>query len=173
MLDPTIPPEGMTGKTYLATSSGRNGSRPSTTRSLAAGKEVGVPYDFDDHPHAQHARCAPADPLGAMRSSKQHEMAERLFMAYWSEGQDVGDRDVLDRCGRSPSGSTRTQIREAARTATQDRRRSRRPKSSTPPRSASPGFPPSSSARAMRVVGAQSPEVLADAISAAWRADLS
>jgi predicted DsbA family dithiol-disulfide isomerase len=28
-------------------------------------------------------------------SGKQHDVAERLFMAYWNAGLDVGDHDVL------------------------------------------------------------------------------
>jgi hypothetical protein len=38
-------------------------------------------------------------------------MAERLFMAYWSEGQDVSDRDVLAKCA-GETGINAAQIRE-------------------------------------------------------------
>ena len=79
----------------MSGNSARNDWPTSTRRSRPRPRLKGVPYAFD-------AIAVTPNTLDAHRlirwshdAGKQHEMAERLFQLYWSEGGDIGKRDVL------------------------------------------------------------------------------
>ena len=88
-------------------------------------------------------------------------MVERLFMAYWSEGKDVGDRDVLAQCA-GEAGINAQQIRELLDTD-QDVAETRTEIEHATNIGVT-GVPTFILAQSYALVGAQSPEVLADAI---------
>ncbi|MCA3574655.1 MAG: DsbA family protein, partial [Aestuariivirga sp.] len=92
---------------------------------------------------------------------RQHETAERLFMAYWSEGQDVGDRDVLARCA-GDIGINAAQIRELLDSEQDVAETKAEIQHAT--NIGVTGVPTYILAQSYALVGAQSPEVLADAI---------
>ena len=94
-LDPTIPAEGMSRRTYLENKFGTERLKTIHDPILAAGKVEGVPYAFDRITRTPNTMDAHRLIRWSHDESKQHEVAERLFMAYFNEGLDIGDRVVL------------------------------------------------------------------------------
>ena len=94
-LDPTIPAEGMSRRTYLENKFGAERLKTLHDPILAAGKEDGVPYAFDRITRTPNTTDAHRLIRWSHVGGKQHNVAERLFMAYFSLGLDVGDRAVL------------------------------------------------------------------------------
>jgi predicted DsbA family dithiol-disulfide isomerase len=62
---------------------------------IAAGKEDGVPYAFDKITRTPNTLDAHRLIRWSHVGGKQHDVSERLFMAYFSLGLDIGDRAVL------------------------------------------------------------------------------
>lgn len=58
------------------------------------GKQLGLEYRFD-RAIATNTRRAHELSHFALRQGRQHDMMRRLFAAYFTEGLNVGDRDVL------------------------------------------------------------------------------
>ncbi|OYN85243.1 DsbA family oxidoreductase [Parenemella sanctibonifatiensis] len=75
------------------------------------GRELGLDYRFD---LAQTATTKPAHQLShlAAESGKQHEVMQELFRAYFTEGKNVADTEVLLGIGEK-SGMDPDQTREA------------------------------------------------------------
>jgi predicted DsbA family dithiol-disulfide isomerase len=94
-LDPTIPNEGMSRRTYLENKFGPERLETIHDPILAAGKADGVPYAFDKITRTPNTMDAHRVIRWSHDSGKQHDVVERLFMAYFNEGLDVGDRRVL------------------------------------------------------------------------------
>ena len=94
-LDPTIPAEGMSRKTYLENKFGAERLKTLHDPILAAGKEDGVPYAFDKITRTPNTMDAHRLIRWSHESGKQHDVSERLFMGYFSLGLDIGDRAVL------------------------------------------------------------------------------
>lgn len=94
-LDPTIPKEGISRKTYMEGKFGAERLKTIHDPLIAAGKEDGVPYQFDKITRTPNTLDAHRLIRWSHPSGKQSEVAERLFMAYWNGGLDVGDRAVL------------------------------------------------------------------------------
>lgn len=94
-LDPTIPPGGLDRHEYLTKKFGSvEAVAPAHARLTALGKEEGIDFRFDritrspDTVDAHRViRWAGAD--------RQDAMVERLFRAYFTEGRDIGDQEVL------------------------------------------------------------------------------
>ncbi|MGQ0484247.1 MAG: DsbA family oxidoreductase [Hyphomicrobiales bacterium] len=95
LLDASIPKEGMDRKVYLARKFGADRLEGLHAPLIAAGKAAGVPYDFERITRTPNTLNAHRLMRWAQSAGKQHEMAERLFMAYWNEGKDVGETRVL------------------------------------------------------------------------------
>jgi predicted DsbA family dithiol-disulfide isomerase len=95
LLDPTIPPEGLSRREYLVAKFGAARLKTMHDPLLAAAKELGVPYNFDAITRTPSSIDAHRLIRWSHAAGLQNEMAERLFMAYWSEGKDLGDRAVL------------------------------------------------------------------------------
>jgi predicted DsbA family dithiol-disulfide isomerase len=94
-LDPTIPKEGISRLDYMMGKFGAERLKTIHDPLIAAGKEDGVPYEFNKITRTPntldaHRLIRWSHPLG-----KQSDVAERLFMAYWNAGLDVGDHAVL------------------------------------------------------------------------------
>jgi len=94
-LDPTIPAEGMSRRTYLEDKFGAERLKTLHDPILAAGKEDGVPYAFDKITRTPNTMDAHRLIRWSHIDGKQYDVAERLFMAYFSLGLDIGDRAVL------------------------------------------------------------------------------
>lgn len=94
-LDPTIPREGVSRKAYMEGKFGAERLKTIHDPLIAAGLEDGVPYQFDKITRTPNSLDAHRLIRWSHPSGKQSDVAERLFMAYWNGGLDVGDRDVL------------------------------------------------------------------------------
>jgi predicted DsbA family dithiol-disulfide isomerase len=94
-LDPTIPAEGMSRRTYLENKFGAERLKTLHDPILAAGKEDGVPYAFDNITRTPNTTDAHRLIRWSHDGGKQHDVSERLFMAYFNGGLDIGDRKVL------------------------------------------------------------------------------
>ena len=161
MLDPTIPPEGLDRQDYMLAKFGPERLKTIHDPLIAAGEELGVPYNFDLITRTPNTLDAHRLIRWAHTVERQHETAERLFMAYWSEGLDVSDRDVLARCA-GEVGINAAQIRELLDTA-QDVEETRAEIAHATNIGVT-GVPTFILGQSYALVGAQSPEVLADAI---------
>jgi predicted DsbA family dithiol-disulfide isomerase len=95
LLDASIPKEGMDRKDYLTRKFGAERLKDLHAPLIAAGKAAGVPYDFERISRTPNTLNAHRLMRWAHAAGKQHEMAERLFMDYWSHGKDVGEPRVL------------------------------------------------------------------------------
>lgn len=162
MLDPAIPAEGLDRKTYMLNKFGAERLKTIHDPLIAAGEELGVPYDFDAITRTPNTLDAHRLIRWSHTVERQHEMAERLFMAYWSEGQDVGDRDVLAACA-GEAGINAAQIRELLGSGQDVAETKAEIQHATS--IGVTGVPTFILGQSYALVGAQSPEVLADAIS--------
>ena len=161
MLDPTIPPEGLDRQDYMLAKFGPERLKTIHDPLIAAGEELGVPYNFDLITRTPNTLDAHRLIRWAHTVERQHETAERLFMAYWSEGLDVSDRDVLAKCA-GDAGINAAQIRELLDTA-QDVAETQA-EIEHAGKIGVTGVPTFILGQSYALVGAQSPEVLADAI---------
>jgi len=162
MLDPTIPPEGLARQDYMLAKFGPERLKTIHDPLIAAGEELGVPFDFDAVTRTPNTLDAHRLIRWSHTVERQHETAERLFMAYWSEGQDVSDRGVLARCA-GEVGINAEQIRELLDSA-QDVEETKAEIQHAGNIGVT-GVPTFILGQSYALVGAQSPEVLADAIS--------
>lgn len=162
MLDPTIPPEGLDRQEYMLAKFGPERLKTIHDPLIEAGQELGVPYDFDAITRTPNTLDAHRLIRWAHTVGLQHDTAERLFMAYWSEGQDVGDRDVLAACAGAV-GINAAQIRELLDSEQDVEETKTEIQHAT--NIGVTGVPTFILAQSYALVGAQSPEVLADAIS--------
>jgi predicted DsbA family dithiol-disulfide isomerase len=165
-LDPTIPEDGMDRRTYLANKFGEE--RLSTLHDplIEAGKKDGVPYHFDRITRTPNTRRAHTLLQYLAGSPQQHELAERLFMAYWKEGRDIGSEDELiaiAKEGTLEEGDVRDALADVSRAATVDR------EVQQAQRMGITGVPTFILNRRLALVGAQPPEVIADAIAQAMQ----
>jgi predicted DsbA family dithiol-disulfide isomerase len=94
-LDPTIPPEGLDRHKYMAEKFGE--ARLATIHKPLEemGAKDGVPYQFDKIKRTPNTLDAHRLIRWAQQAGRQPAVVEALFMAYWSEGRDVGDHDTL------------------------------------------------------------------------------
>ncbi len=162
MLDSTIPPEGLDRQDYMLAKFGEERLKTIHDPLIEAGRELGVPYDFDAITRTPNTLDAHRLIRWSHTVGLQHEMAERLFTAYWSEGQDVGDRDVLAACA-GQVGINAAQIRELLDSEQDVEETKTEILHAT--NIGVTGVPTFILAQSFALVGAQSPEVLADAIS--------
>lgn len=161
MLDPTIPPEGMDRQAYMLNKFGPERLKTIHDPLIAAGSELGVPYRFDAITRTPNTLDAHRLIRWAHTVDRQHDVTERLFMAYWSEGQDVGDRAVLARCA-GEAGLNAAQIAELLDSG-QDVENVQAEIAHAGDIGIT-GVPTFILAQRYALSGAQSPEVLADAI---------
>jgi predicted DsbA family dithiol-disulfide isomerase len=94
-LDPTIPKEGISRRTYLENKFGEERLKTLYDPILAAGKADGVPYAFDKITRTPNTMDAHRLIRWSHDEGKQHDVTERLFTAYFNGGLDIGDRAVL------------------------------------------------------------------------------
>lgn len=161
MLDPTIPPEGLDRQDYMLAKFGPERLKTIHDPLIQAGEELGVPYNFDAITRTPNTLDAHRLIRWSHTVERQHETAERLFLAYWSEGQDVSNRDVLASCA-GDVGINAAQIRELLDSEQDVAETKAEIQHAT--NIGVTGVPTFILAQSYALVGAQSPEVLADAI---------
>lgn len=161
MLDPTIPPEGLDRQQYMLNKFGPERLKTIHDPLIAAGAALGVPYHFEAITRTPNTLDAHRLMRWSHTIERQHDMAERLFMAYWSEGQDVSDHAVLTKCA-GDIGINATQIAEllASDRDVQEVKVEIQHASNI----GVTGVPTFILGQSYALAGAQSPEVLADAI---------
>lgn len=99
-LDESVPVGGLDRQTYM------NGKFPNRAQLDAAharltsmGAEVGANFDFDAISRAPNTLDAHRLIRWAAEAGLQDAVVERLFKAYFEQGLDIGDADVLARLG--------------------------------------------------------------------------
>jgi predicted DsbA family dithiol-disulfide isomerase len=162
MLDPTIPPEGLDRNEYMLNKFGPERIKTIHDPLIDAGRELDVPYHFDLITRTPNTLDAHRLIRWAHTVERQNEMVERLFMAYWSEGRDIGNRDVLAQCA-GEAGINAQQIRELLDTDQDVAETKAEIEHAT--NIGVTGVPTYILAQSYALVGAQSPEVLIDAIN--------
>jgi len=104
-LDPSVPPEGMDRQAYMRLKFGEDPKKVVEMHKLiiAEGQKDGITFDFE-------AMTRRPDTLNAHRlirwaeaAGVQDEVVERLFIAYFENGEDIGETrilsDIADLCG--------------------------------------------------------------------------
>ncbi len=94
-LDPTIPPGGLDRHAYMVAKFGEERLKTIHDPLIAAGREDGVPYQFDKITRTPNTLNAHRLLRWAQQAGVQGTVMQGLFMAYWHYGQDVGDIEVL------------------------------------------------------------------------------
>jgi predicted DsbA family dithiol-disulfide isomerase len=111
MLDPGIPPEGVDRQSYMLQKFGAGRLKTLHDPLIAAGKQYGVPYDFEAITRTPNTLDAHRLIRWSHTAGRQTQVVERLFISYWSEGQDIGEPEVLAGCA-ADAGINPGQIRE-------------------------------------------------------------
>ena len=163
-LDPTIPPEGLDRHEYMEEKFGAERLKTIHDPLVAAGKADGVPYQFDKITRTPNTLSAHRVLRWALVEGKQREVAEALFMAYWNQGRDVGDHatlaEIAGSCGMDG-------LKVQADLATDKDSEAVLKEMAMAQKMGVSGVPTFIINRKYGVVGAQGPEVLADAIKKA------
>lgn len=98
-LDPTIPAGGTDYKAYMKSRFGSDQSRDRANQMRDAliqyGKEEGIPFDFDRISWRPNSFNAHRLVHWAQGQSLGLQAKEALFEAYFSQGLDIGDHEVL------------------------------------------------------------------------------
>lgn len=162
MLDPGIPQGGVDRQEYMLNKFGAEKLKTIHDPLIESGKELDIPYRFDLITRTPNTLDAHRLIRWAHTVDRQNDMVERLFMAYWSEGKDVGGRDVLAQCA-GEAGINAQQIRELLDTAQDVEETKTEIQHAT--NIGVTGVPTFILAQSYALVGAQSPAVLVDAIS--------
>jgi predicted DsbA family dithiol-disulfide isomerase len=161
-LDPTIPPEGMDRHAYMLNKFGAERLKTIHDPLIAAGKQDGVPYRFEKITRTPNSLNAHR--LIRWAGTSQHGVVEALFMAYWNEGRDIGDQQTLVDIAKS-RGLDGEQIR-ASLASDQDKDEVFAEVTQAQSMGIQ-GVPTFILAQRFGVQGAQSPEMLAQAIQQA------
>jgi predicted DsbA family dithiol-disulfide isomerase len=162
MLDPGIPAEGADRQEYMLRKFGAERLKTLHDPLIAAGKQFGVPYDFDAITRTPNTLDAHRLIRWSHTAGRQNQVVERLFMSFWSEGQDIGDREVLVGCA-ADAGINPGQIRELL-ASSQDVEETKA-EIEHAARMGVTGVPLFILAQRYALQGAQPPEVIADAIT--------
>jgi predicted DsbA family dithiol-disulfide isomerase len=107
-LDPTLPKAGAERQAYLVSKFGKNGGVEDAQRIIAAeGAKDGIEFDFAAIRRAPNTLDSHRLIRWAALTGAQDEVVERLFAAYFENGDDIGDIrvlcDIADVCGMDGS----------------------------------------------------------------------
>jgi predicted DsbA family dithiol-disulfide isomerase len=95
-LDPTVPKGGMDRDAYLTAKFGKNGGISEAQRVIAAeGAKEGIEFDFAAIRRMPNTLDSHRLIRWAELTGVQDDVVERLFAAYFENGQDIGDIRVL------------------------------------------------------------------------------
>ena len=160
-LDPTIPQGGMSRRDYMTKKFGPEKIATIHERLEGIGAEAGIAFAFDKIERAPNTLDAHRVIRWAQPHGTQTALVDRLFMLYFIEGADIGDRDVLAKLA-GEHGLDSRQVRAALDT-NQDAVAVQQEIASAVRLGVS-GVPFFILASRFGVSGAQPPELLADAI---------
>ena len=95
-LDPTLPAEGVDRKEYLVRKFGSSPkSRLMTAAIRDAGEREGIVFNFDLIQRTPNSLDSHRLIRWASSTGQQNDVVERLFLAYFTEGRDISDHNVL------------------------------------------------------------------------------
>ena len=94
-LDPTIPREGLDRKAYLHAKFGDGGLVEAHRMLTAEGAKEGIVFAFDAIARSPNTLDSHRLIRWAEMAGVQDEVVERLFIAYFENGEDIGDIRVL------------------------------------------------------------------------------
>lgn len=95
-LDPTIPKGGLERRAYLTAKFGEKGGIEEAQRVIAAeGAKEGIEFDFAAIERAPNTLDSHRLIRWAAMTGVQDEVVERLFAAYFENGEDIGDIRIL------------------------------------------------------------------------------
>jgi len=95
-LDPTIPSEGMDRKTYLENKFGGREQAKSVYEPIRqAGEDEAIPFAFDQIDRSPNTVNSHRLIRWARTGGHQDQVVEILFRRFFTEGEDIGDKDVL------------------------------------------------------------------------------
>jgi predicted DsbA family dithiol-disulfide isomerase len=160
-LDPTIPAEGKDRHQYLVDKFGEERVKTLHDPLIKAGLEDGVPFEFDKIKRTSNSFDAHRLLRWSMIAGQQRAVKETLFMAFWNEGRDIGNPMVLSSIA-AKHGMDAEQV--MADLATDKDAKAVIGEVGQAQSMGITGVPTFVVARKFGVVGAQSADVLADAI---------
>jgi predicted DsbA family dithiol-disulfide isomerase len=95
-LDATIPPEGMDRQVYMERKFGKGDRiKKAHEHLIELGTEVGIPFAFDKIKVSPNTLDAHRLIRWAAEPALQEKIVEALFHAYFVDGRDIGDREIL------------------------------------------------------------------------------
>jgi predicted DsbA family dithiol-disulfide isomerase len=95
-LDPTVPKGGMDREAYMAAKFGKKDGISEAQRAIAAeGAKEGIEFDFAAIRKAPNTLDSHRLVRWAALTGVQDDVVERLFAAYFENGEDIGDIRVL------------------------------------------------------------------------------
>jgi predicted DsbA family dithiol-disulfide isomerase len=100
-LNPDMPPEGMTRDDYVRAKFG-GGDRPRQIYQAIAdsGREAGIEFQFSLIRRTPNTVLSHRLIHWAARNERQDEVVQELFKAYFEEGLDIGELEILIECAR-------------------------------------------------------------------------
>jgi predicted DsbA family dithiol-disulfide isomerase len=103
-LDPAVPKGGVERQAYIAQKFGKNSGMAEAQKVIAAeGAKEGIEFDFAAIRVAPNTLDSHRLIRWAALTGVQDEVVERLFAAYFENGEDIGDirllADIADLCG--------------------------------------------------------------------------
>jgi predicted DsbA family dithiol-disulfide isomerase len=98
-LNPDMPPEGMTRDDYVRAKFG-GGDRPRQIYQAIAesGREAGIEFQFSRIRRTPNTVLSHRLIYWSAKQERQDEVVAELFKAYFEEGLDIGDLDMLIEC---------------------------------------------------------------------------
>jgi predicted DsbA family dithiol-disulfide isomerase len=160
-LDPTIPREGIDRDAYVTRKFGSAAAIEPAHRQLTEmGRAEGIDYRFDRITRSPNTLDAHRLIRWAAAEGRQDAVVERLFAAYFTEGQDIGDRAVLAAAARE-AGLAGDIV---ARLASEEDLEAVQEEIDTAYRIGITGVPCFVIDRRLGIMGAQMPEVILDGI---------
>ncbi|MEF1289087.1 DsbA family oxidoreductase [Vibrio sp. M260118] len=99
-LNPAMAPEGQNLREHLAEKYGTTTEASISARETLTqlGKEVGFEFNFNDDTHIYNTRKAHQLLMWAQSQDKQLDLELALFHAYFTDGKDVSNTEVLVEC---------------------------------------------------------------------------
>ncbi|MDA9230392.1 DsbA family oxidoreductase [Alphaproteobacteria bacterium] len=94
-LDPRTPPEGHDRETQMKRKFGPDGGKQIYQNIIAAAQGTGINFAFDKITRTPNTLNAHRLIRWAASTHQQHDIAEALFVAYFENGHDIGDVNVL------------------------------------------------------------------------------
>jgi predicted DsbA family dithiol-disulfide isomerase len=100
-LNPDMPPEGMTRDDYVRAKFG-GGDRPRQIYQAIAesGREAGIEFQFSKIKRTPNTVLSHRLVHWSAKQERQDEVVAELFRAYFEDGLDVGDLEILVECAR-------------------------------------------------------------------------